>query len=122
MARQFRPKVPFTQAMKLLIPESVRVQGALKKTYPDPANVSDEQYLFYGSFRTFSGFENVQNGMYTLVDTSKIDTWYRPDIKADCRIYMCETGDVYEVISDPDNINMRHQYLQFKVRKVGGKA
>ncbi len=122
MARSFKPKMPFNVPMKLLVPSSVRVQGALKKTYPKPEDVPDETGLFYGSIRSFSGMENVQNGMYTLVDTIKIDTWYRPDITADCRIYVIETGMTYEIISDPSDINMRHQYLQFRVRKVGGKA
>ena len=90
----------------------------LKKSYSAP----EDSALFFGSFRTFGGAENVENGVYTLIDTGTIDTWYRPDIKADCRIYICETEQVYEIISDPEDIDMRHQYLQFKVRKVGGKA
>ena len=38
------------------------------------------------------------------------------------RIYICETGQAYDVLGDPEDIEMRHQYLQIKVRKVGGKA
>ena len=118
MARRFKPSVPFNVAMKLLVPTSERVNGALKKDYSDPENSE----LFYGSFRTFGGVENVQDGVYTLINTATIDTWYRPDIKADCRVYICETEQVYEITGDPENINMQNQYLQFKVRKVGGKA
>jgi head-tail adaptor len=54
--------------------------------------------------------------------TATIDTWYRPDIKADCRILLCDTEQMYDIISEPEDIDMRHQFLQFKVRKVGGKA
>jgi SPP1 family predicted phage head-tail adaptor len=121
MARNYRPSAPFNVPMKILVPSGVTVQGTLKKIFPDPDNVSDETGLFFGSFRTFGGTENVQNGVYTLINTAVIDTWYRPDIKADCRIYVCETGQTYEIVSDPEDIDMRHQYLQFKVRKVGGK-
>lgn len=122
MARSYKPTVPFNVAMKLLVPTSVSVQGVLKKTYPKPEDVSDDACMFYGSFRTFGGVENVQDGIYTLINTATIDTWYRPDIKADCHVYICETDQTYEIISDPEDINMRHQYLQFKVKKVGGKA
>lgn len=118
MARKFKPYVPFNVAMKILVPISQRVQGVLKKSYSDPK----DSEMFFGSFRTFGGVENVENGVYTLIDTATIDTWYRPDIKADCRIYICDTEQIYEIIGDPEDIYMRHQYLQFKVRKVGGKA
>ena len=116
--RSFKPSAPFNVAMKLLVPVSERVNGALKKTFSDP----ESSELFYGSFRTFGGTENTQDGVFTLINTATIDTWYRPDIKSDCRIYICETGHAYEIISDPEDIQMRHQYLQIKVRKVGGKA
>jgi hypothetical protein len=56
------------------------------------------------------------------MNTAVIDTWYNPNIKADCRIYIIETGETWEVKSEPENIEMRHQYMQFKVEKVGGKA
>lgn len=118
MAKRFKPSAPFNVAMKILVPTSERVDGALKKGFSDPANSE----LFYGSFRTFGGVENVQDGVYTLINTATIDTWYRPDIKADCRIYLCETDQTYEITGDPEDIDMMHQYLQIKVRKVGGKA
>lgn len=122
MARSYKPSAPFNVAMKILIPVSSEyVSGTLKKVYPDPEDVSDD-LMFYGSFKTFGGTENIQNNMYTLINTAVIETWYRPDIKANCRIYICETAEIYELAGDPEDISMRHQYLKFKVRKVGGKA
>lgn len=106
--------------MKLLIPTETKVQGTTKKSYPSPEEVSDD-FLFFGSFRTFGGTENTQDGVYTLINTALINAWYRPDIKANCRIYLCETEQIYEIVSDPEDVSMRHQWLQFKVKKVGGK-
>jgi SPP1 family predicted phage head-tail adaptor len=117
MAKRFRPSAPFNVPMKILVPTHKIIQGVTKKVFSDP----ETSELFYGSFRTFGGVENIQDNVYTLIDTATIDTWYRPDIKADCRIYICETGQIYEVNGDPEDIEMRHQYLQIKVRKVGGK-
>lgn len=120
MARNFQPAVPFNVPMKLLIPMGSSVYGAGKKTFPAPSDVSDD-YLFYGSVRSFGGTENFKDGVYTIINTATIETWYRPDIKSDCRICLCETGEVYDVMADPEDINFRHQYLRLKVRKVGGK-
>lgn len=113
----FRPSEPFNVPMKLLVPTETNVTGTTKKTFSDP----ESSELFFASFRTFGGTESERNGVYTLINTAVINTWYRPDIKANCRIYLCETEQEYEIISDPEDINMRHQYLQFKVRKIGGK-
>ena len=118
MARNYKPSAPFNVAMKLLVPVTSNPYGAAKKTFSAPA----ESELFYGSFRTFGGTENLKDGQYTTINTAVIDTWYRPDIKADCQIYLCETGQIYDIVSDPEDIDFRHQYLQFKVKKVGGKA
>lgn len=117
----FKPSLPFNVPMKLLIPVDSSAYGAGKKTFPAPADVPDEEYLFYGSFRTFGGTENFRDNVYTIINTATIDTWYRPDIKADCRIYLCDTGEIYDIKGDPEDINFRHQYLQIKVQKVGGK-
>lgn len=118
MARNYRPAAPFSVAMKLLVPVTQTIQGALKKTFSNPA----DSELFYGSFRTFGGTENIKDGVYTIVNTATVDTWFRPDITADCRIYLCETEQIYDIVSDPEDIDFRHQYMQFKVQKIGGKA
>lgn len=115
----YKPAMPFNVAMKLLVPiGSERVQGAVKKVFTAPA----ASELIFGSFRTFNGTENIKDGVYTIINTAVIDTWYRPDITADCRIYLCDTGQTYDIISDPEDIDFRHQFLQFKVQKLGGKA
>lgn len=114
----YKPPEIYNVPMRLLIPVTTVVQGVTKKTFPQ----AEAGALFFGSFRTFNGTESTANGVYTLINTAVIDTRYRPDIKADCRVYLPVTGQTYEIISDPENIGMRNQYLQFRVRKVGGKA
>ena len=116
--RNYRPSAPFSVPMKLLVPVTTSEYGVAKKTFSAP----EESELFFGSFRTFGGTEGIKDDIYTIVNTAVIDTWYRPDIKADCQIYLCETGQVYDIISDPEDIGFRHQYLQFKVQRMGGKS
>lgn len=117
----YRPMTPFNVAMKLLVPTWTSVNGVRKKTYPNPEDVTDA-LMFFGSFRTFGGTERDSNGLYIIENTATVETWYRPEITADCRVAVLSTGDVYDILGTPENIEMRNQFLKFKVRAVGGKA
>lgn len=118
MARNFKPAVPFNVAMRLLIPTETYVKGSMKKVFPKP----EDSPLFFGSFRTFGGSESIENDIYSVISTAVIDTWYRPDIKPNCRIYILESDETYEIVNDPENIEKRNQFLQFKVKKIGANA
>lgn len=113
----YKPSAPFTVPMKLLVPTETSSYAVATKAF---TAIKDAD-VFYGSFRTFGGTEAYKDNVLTLVDTGVIDTWYRPDIKADCRIYLCDTEDTYEIVGKPEDIDFRHQYMRFKVQKVGGK-
>jgi hypothetical protein len=102
----------------LLIPTYSTALGVDTKTYPA---IADGE-LFYGSFKTYGGTEITVNGIYSIEDTAIIECWYRPDIKSDCRIGVPATGAVYDVEGQPENINMRNQFLRFKVRRYKGGA
>ena len=117
----YRPRTPFTVPMKILSPTWSTVNGIRKKTYPDPETVGDD-LIFFGSFRTFGGTETESNGVYSIVNTATVETWYRPEITADCQIVVLQTGQIYDVLGAPENIEMRNQFLKFKVRAIGGKA
>lgn len=117
--RKYKPAMPFNVAMCLLAPVTTIVKGVRKPVFPDP-DPTDEAQLFYGSFRTFGGTESTENDIYTIIDTATIDTWFNPNIKADCRIYICESGETYEIKSNPENIEMRNQFLQIRVERIGG--
>ena len=105
----------FNVPIKVLVPTCTKVSGVLKKTYPD------DGFLIFVSFKSFGGTERDVNGVYSIEDTANIETWYRPDIKSDCRIKL-ENGAVYEIINEPENIEMRNQFCKFKVKRVKGGA
>lgn len=115
--RNYRPSTPFNVAMKLLVPTDTVVKGVTKKVFPEP----EDGILFFGSYRSFGGTENIANDLYTVYNTATVDTWYNPNIKSDCRVYICETGETFEIINAPENIDLRNQYLRFKIQKIGGK-
>lgn len=115
---QFKPSTPFNVPLMLLVPTYTKVAGVGKKTFPP----IESGTLFYGSFKTYGGTERDVNGVYSIIDTANIETWFRPDIKSDCGIGVLSTGAIYEVLDEPENVNMRNQYLKFKVRRVKGGA
>lgn len=114
--RDFKPSLPYSTAIELLIPTYSTVKGTPTKTFPATG------IQLFCSMKTYMGTDTTNNDLYTVVDTANIETWYRPDIKSDCRIKVLATGDVYEVIGKPENINMRNQFCKFRVQAVEGGA
>jgi head-tail adaptor len=114
----YKPNAPFSTPMRLLIPIYTNYNGVRKKTFP-AINDGD---LFFCSFKTFGGTEVNVNGVYSVEDTATVECWYRDDITSACRIAVAGTSKVYEIIGDPENIDMRNQYLRFKVQAVKGGA
>lgn len=110
----YRPNEPFNVPMYLETPVVVKIKGSNKKTYA-------EKGVIYCSFKSFGGTEATSNGTLVIEDTAQIETWYRPDIKADCRL-KDTNGKEYEILGTPENINMRNQVLKFKIRSVRGGA
>lgn len=114
--RSFVPSLPYTVPVELFVPTYTSSKGVQKKTFPKTGE------RLNCSMKTYGGTETTENGVYTVLDTAQVETWYRPDIKADCRIKVLSTGSVYEVIGRPENIDMRNQFIRFKVRAVEGGA
>lgn len=114
--KTYKPSFPYATAIELLIPTYSTTKGVTKKAFPV------EGIRLNCSFKTYGGTEVTSNDVYILEDTAYVETWYRPDIKADCRIKVLSTGQVYEIMNTPENIDMRSQFCKFKVRAVRGGA
>ena len=79
-------------------------------------------FTIFSSFKTYGGTEKVEDGLYSIVDTAEVETWFRPDITSDCVIVLASSGARYEILNEPENINQRNQFLKFKIRRVKGGA
>lgn len=117
MAR-FKINGSFNVPLMLLIPQYTTSYGVETKTFPDMS----DGILIYGTYKTYGGTETTVNDLYSIENTAIVETWYRPDITSNCRIGVPQTGEVYEILGEPENINMQNQYLKFKVRQVKGGA
>lgn len=112
----FKPAFPYSTAIELYIPTYNTVKGQRVKSYPV------QGIRLNCSFKTYGGTESVVNGVLSVIDTAIIETWYRPDIKTECRIKVLQTGGLYEVITPPENIDMRNQFVKLRVQAVKGGA
>lgn len=109
----YRPSAPFTVPMLLYAPTTVMAKGSTKNTYPETGET------IFCTFRTFGGTEKTVDGVLSVENTAVIETWYRPDIKSDCRLTDVN-GLNYEILGTPEDIEQRHQFLRFKIRAVKG--
>ena len=104
----------------ILTPTYKKVQGVEKLTYPSIQDaVKNKDNIFFGTFKTYGGTERDVNGIYSIEDTATIECWFRPDIKSNCRVGL-ETGEIYNILGEPENVSKRNQFLKFKVKRVKG--
>lgn len=105
-----------TTPMRLQTPTIERINGVNVKTFkPDEA-------VIMANFASYGGTEKTVNGMIVIEDTATITTWYRPEITGECRFVRLTDNAVFEIIGEPENIEMRNMFLVCKVRRVKGGA
>lgn len=107
----------FNVAMCILYPNYQKHEGMTKITYSDPEDTRENRLIFC-EFKSYGGTDAEVNGIYTVLKTAKIRTWYRPDITQDCALKNLETGEVYQIKGIPENFEMRNMYLEIKVEKI----
>lgn len=115
----YRPVSVFSTPLMLLIPEYGEHEGVSYKKYPK------EGPIFFGSFKTYGGTnlkgsQKTATEVMTIIDTANIECFYRPDIKAECRIKNLLNDGIYDIINEPEDIEQRRVLLKFKVQRLKG--
>lgn len=105
-----------TTVMKLQQPKIVKEFGVSKKVW------EDSNLVVRCNFKSYGGTEKVSNDILSVEDTAQIVCWYHPDIKGDCRLVRLSDNAVFEILGEPENIEMRNQFLKFKIRRIKGGA
>ena len=96
---------------ELLIPVYSKYNGVQKKTFPESGD------LIFVNFKSKGGTESVVNGVYSVINTADIVTWFDPRIKSDCAIKV--DSDIYQIKGDPEILT---PYIILKTEKVSGGA
>ena len=105
-----------TTVMMLQQPTTDKAYGVNKSVW------RDSSLVIHANFKSYGGTERISNDILTVEDTAQIVCWYHPDIKSDCRLKRLADGAVFEILGEPENIEMRNQFLKFKIRRVKGGA
>lgn len=117
LAKGAQKTTPFMR----LVPTENRVNGVTVKNFVPDEIVRFCNFSTYGG-TTIAGTEHEVNNILAVIDTAQVVTWFEPDITSADRIRILETGVDYEIIGEPENIELRRREMQFKVRRVKGGA
>ncbi|MBQ2581072.1 MAG: hypothetical protein II574_05530 [Ruminococcus sp.] len=113
----YRPKEinELRTPVQLLKPTYSEYNGVKKATYPASGDV------LFVNWKSYGGTEQNVNGVFSVIDTAAVVTWYRSDITSDSRLKL-ENGTIYSIIGEPENIEMQGVFCRFKVERVKGGA
>lgn len=111
----YRPSSSFNVPAQLLKGEYKKVNGINSKTY-------SPSFEFFCSAKSYGGTEREVNGKLIIEDTIQIETWYHPEITSNDAIRLLDDGSEWEIMNNPEDIERRHHYLKFKVRRMVGNA
>jgi hypothetical protein len=114
----YRPSeaAQMTTVMRLQQPAIVKDFGVSKKVW------QDSNLVIRCNFKSYGGTEKVSNDILSVEDTAQIVCWYHPDIKDECRLVRLSDNAVFEILGEPENIELRNQFLKFKIRRIKGGA
>ena len=102
----------------LLVPSYIKKGGKEIKEFPAVDDTNN--LIFFCSFKSFGGTDILKDGIYTVEDTANIFTYFDPKIKSNCRIVRLTDNAVFDIISEPENVDQRNQFLKFKVKRFKG--
>lgn len=114
----YRPSeaAQMTTAMLLQLPTIDSAYGVSTKVW------RDSSLVIQCNFKSYGGTERIVNDVLSVEDTAQIVCWFHPDIKSDCRLKRLSDNAVFEILGEPENIEMRNQFLKFKIRRIKGGA
>lgn len=109
------PKSPFNVKAQLLKGEYKKVNGVTTKTLIP-------SFEFWVSAKSYGGTEKTINDKLVIEDTLVIETPFHPDIKAADVVRLLDDNSEWEILNTPEDIERRHLYLKFKVRRFTGNG
>lgn len=111
----YKPSMPFNVPAQILKGEYKTVNGIKTKVFTDGDAI-------FVSAKSYGGTERVINDKVVVEDTIQVDTWFRPDITSVDGLRLLDDNSEWEIINHPEDIERRHQFLKFTIRRRKGGA
>lgn len=110
----FKPNVQqFSTPIRVQHRVVVDVNGA------DEISYNSESDINFCNWKGMGGTESIESGTLVVHDTAVLTMWYQPDIDQKDRILLNDDINIaYEVLNQPENVEMRNMYLILKVKRV----
>lgn len=111
-----------TEAAEMTTPLGLQIPTELERYngVRRPQSYTNADGVIFANFKTYGGTERRVDGIIEVEETAEIVCWFRPDIKSNCRIVRLADNAVFEILGDPEDIEQRHQFLKFKIRRLKG--
>ena len=109
----YKPNLPFNVPALILTATTTLINGIPTKEYAAGDTI-------FVSAKSYGGTEKIINDKYVIEDTMVCETWYHPGITSDCRIRLLDDDSEWEILNSPEDIDRMHQYLKFKLKRIGG--
>lgn len=111
----YKPSTPFNVPARILKGKYEKVNGVKTKVFTD-------WEMIWVSARSYGGTERVINDKVVIEDTIQIETWYRSDITSIDGLRLLDDNSVWEIVNHPEDIERRHQFLKFKIKRMVGNV
>ena len=115
MRQNFYTPQNFTTPAQIYSVTYEKINGINTKTYK-------ENGIFFCSVKSYGGTETVQNNVLVIEDTITVESWFDDRITAETKIKLLDDNTEYEVISSPENIDRRNQFMIFKAKRINTRA
>lgn len=107
----FKPTLPYDIVCQWLVPKFEKVNGVNKISY------SDGEY-FCCRMKSYGGREQTINDVYSIIEQWNVETYYNPEVNGHYRIKIVNDGSVWEILANPENVEMRNKFMLFKIERV----
>lgn len=102
-----------TPAIHMKVTGTETVNGRIKKTYTEVGIVR-------GKFKQKGTAETQANGLTVINEKTTFITWYKADFAA--ADVLTIGGIDFEIIGNPENVEMRNRYSVLTLERIGGGA
>lgn len=96
---------------RILTPTNEKINGCVVKSYK-------EGDVFFASIKSYGGTDTTINNVFVIQDTLSVESFYRQEIKSNCKLKLLDDDSLWEIINTPEMIDREKKIILFKVKRI----